>query len=62
VALPPFAAARRAAAQLLLSAGQQSADISCSLGTQQQTRISGVRLANGTYTRDDEVWDGSGIS
>jgi len=37
VILPAFAAARRAAARLLLSAGQQSIDISCSPGPQQQT-------------------------
>jgi len=41
VALPAFTAARRAAARLLLSAGQQSVDISCSLDPQQQTRSGG---------------------
>jgi len=48
VALPAFAAARRAAARLLLSAGQQSIDISCSPRQQQQTRSSGVQWANAT--------------
>jgi len=39
VTLLAFAAARHAAARLLLSAGQQSIDISCSPDPQQQTRI-----------------------
>ena len=38
VALPAIAAARRAAARLLLSAGQQSIDIFCLPGPLQQTR------------------------
>jgi len=48
VALVAFAAERRAAAPLLLSAGavQKSIDISCPPGTQQQTRTNGVRRAN----------------
>jgi len=41
VALPAFAAARCAVAWLLLSDGQQSIDISCSPGPQQQTRNNG---------------------
>ena len=47
VALPAFAAARRAAAPLLLTAGppavQQSIDVTWLSGPQQQTRTSGVR-------------------
>jgi len=61
VALPAFAAARRAAARLLLTAGppavQQSIDISWLPGPQQQTRSSGVRRPDGTdrqtYGRTD---------
>jgi len=41
VALPAFAAGRRAAARLLLSARQQSIDISCPLTNQQQRRTAG---------------------
>jgi len=41
VALPAFAAMCRAAAQLLLNAGQQSIDISCLPDPQQQTRCGG---------------------
>jgi len=40
VTLPAFAAKRRVAAPLLLSTGQQSIDISCPPGAQQQTRNS----------------------
>jgi len=40
VTLPAFAAERRVAAPLLLSTGQQSIDISCPPGAQQQTRNS----------------------
>jgi len=43
VALSVFDTARRAAAQLLLGAWQQSIDISCSPGAQQQTRSINVR-------------------
>jgi len=43
VALSAFDTARRAAAQLLLGAWQQSIDISCSPGAQQQTRSINVR-------------------
>jgi len=39
VALPAYTDARSTAARLLLSAGQQSIDISCSPDPQQQTRI-----------------------
>jgi len=46
VALSAFAAERRSAAPLTLSAGQQSIDIFCSPAAQQQTRSSGVRRAN----------------
>jgi len=50
VTLPAFGSARRAAAPLLLIAGppavQQSIDISCSPGLQQQTRRSDVRRPN----------------
>ena len=56
LALSAFAAARRAAARLLLSAGQQSIDISCSPGPQQQTRGSGERQVNGTDRRTDTVY------
>jgi len=44
VALPAFAAEYRAAAPLLLSDVQQSIDISCPPGAQQQTHSSGVRM------------------
>jgi len=51
VALPAFAAARRAAAPLLLTAGplavQQSTNISRPPGPQQQTLSSGVRRPGG---------------
>ena len=40
MALPAFAAARHAAAWMLLSGGQQSISISCSLGPQQQSMAS----------------------
>jgi len=46
VALSAFATERRSAAPLMLSAGQQWIDIYCSLAAQQQTRSSGVRLAD----------------
>jgi len=56
VALPAFAgSAHRAAARLLLSAGQQSVDISCSPDPRQQTHSSGVRQANGTHHTDREA-------
>jgi len=58
VTLPAFAAVRRAAAQLLLSAVQQSIGISCPPGAQQQTRTSRVRLASdGTDRRTDRQTD-----
>jgi len=50
VALPAFAAVRRAAARLLLTAGHATIDISCPPGPQQQTRRSGVYVAA-------ECWD-----
>jgi len=50
VALPAFVAAHGVAARLVLSAGQQSIDISCSPGPQQQIRSSGLWWANGTET------------
>jgi len=53
VALPAVAVARRAAARLLLNAEHQSIDISCSTGSQQQTRSRGVRRANGADRRTD---------
>jgi len=52
VALPAFADVRRAAAPLLLSAGQQSIDISCPSGAQQQTR-GGGRMMRQTDRRTD---------
>jgi len=64
VALPAFAAARRAAAQLLLTAGlpavQQSIDrpISWPPGPQQQTRSSGVRRPDGRDERTGGQTDG----
>ena len=48
MALPAFAAVCFAAVLLLLSAGQQSVDTSCSLGPQQQTCSSRVQQVNGT--------------
>jgi len=53
VPLPAFAAARRIAARLLLSAVQQSIDISCLPDLQQQIRSNGVRRANGTDRQTD---------
>jgi len=50
VALPTIAAAHYAPMPLLLSAGQQLIDISCQLGTQQQTHSSGVQRANDGMT------------
>jgi len=44
VALPAFAAVRRAAARLLLTAGHATIDISCPPGPQQQTRRGGRML------------------
>jgi len=44
--LSAFAAERRAAAPLLLSAGQQSIDISCPPGAQQQTRRTPLLWSN----------------
>jgi len=56
-ALPAFAAARRVAARLLLTADppavQQSIDISWQPGPQQQTRGSGVRQPDGTDGQTD---------
>jgi len=52
VPLPAFAAVRRAAAPLLLRAGQQSIDISCPSGAQQQTR-GGGRMMRQTDRRTD---------
>jgi len=62
VTLLAFAAERRAAAPLLLSAGtpamQQSIDMSCpSQGAQQQTGSRGVRWSDGT-DRQDRRTDG----
>jgi len=61
VALPAFAAARRAAARLLLTAGppavQQSIHVSCQPGPQQQTGITGVRWIGQTYKRTDRQTD-----
>jgi len=54
VALSAFATERRAAAPLLLSAGQQSIDISCPSGAQQQTRSSGVRRTKGGTDRQTD--------
>ena len=51
VALLSFAAAFRAAVWLLQSAGQQSIDISCSPGPQQQIHSIRVWQANGT-----DIW------
>jgi len=55
VALPAFAAAPRAAARLLLNACapavQQSNDVFCPPGPQQQTRNSSVRWPDGTDGR-----------
>jgi len=57
VALPAFAAAPRAAARLLLNACapavQQSTDVFCPPGPQQQTRNSSVRWPDGTDGRTD---------
>jgi len=57
VALPAFAAARRAAARLLLTAHpprvKQSINISCPPGQRQQTRSSSTRLPNGTDRQTD---------
>jgi len=52
VALPAFAAERRAAARLLLSAGQQSIDISCSPGhsSKPAAAVCGGRMGQ-TYER-----------
>jgi len=58
VALPAFAAEYRAAAPLLLSAVQQSTDISCRPGAQQQARSSGVRVMGHT---DEGQTDGHPI-
>jgi len=61
VALPAFAAARRAAAPLLLTAGppavQQSIDVTWLSGPQQQTRTSGVRrqMEQTGRRRDDQT-------
>jgi len=62
ITLPAFAAERRAAAPLLLSAGvccrsvvQQSIDISCPRGAQQQTRHTPLLLLiSGTDRRRDK--------
>ena len=57
MALPAFAAARRAVAPLLLTAGppavQQSIDISQLPGPQQQTRSCGMRRPDGTDGQTD---------
>jgi len=57
VALPAYAAARCAAARLLVTAGpptmQQSIGISWSPGPQQQTRSSGAWQSYGTNGRTD---------
>jgi len=55
VALPAIAAARRAAAQLLLSAVPQSIDIDicCKPGPQQQTRRTLLQRADKTDRRTD---------
>jgi len=55
VTLLAFAAERRAAASLLLSAGRAAVDqYLCPPGTQQQTRSSGVRQTNyGAHRRTD---------
>jgi len=61
VALPAFAAARLAAAPLLLTAGppavQQSIDVTWLSGPQQQTRTSGVRrrMEQTGRRRDDQT-------
>jgi len=58
VALPAFAAARRAAARLLLTAGpsamQQSIGILWPPSPQQQTRSSGERRPNGQTDRQTD--------
>jgi len=51
VVLPAFAAVRRAAARLLLTAGHATIDISCPPGPQQQTRRSGVYVAAECWER-----------
>jgi len=51
VALPAFAAAPRAAAA---PAEQQSIDISCPPGPQQQTRRTLLQRSNGADTRTDD--------
>jgi len=57
VALAAFAAARRAAARLLLTSGppavQQSIDMSWRPGPQQQTHTNGARQASGTDGQTD---------
>jgi len=57
--LPTFTAERRTAASLLLSATQQSIDISCPPGTQQQTLTSNLRrVSDGTDGQTDKSTDG----
>jgi len=62
VALLAFAAARRAAARLLLTAGppavQRSIDISWLLGPQQQTRLAAARWDRRSNGQTDGRTDG----